>query len=258
MHSSRRRPGLGSNLHDSRRVGWPASAHFGDAALTFAMTNDPPDLRAIVFDLDGILANTEDLYEQAGETVLGRRGKIYDAALRERIMGRPVVDAIRIMIECHTLPDTVDELMCECGDVLQKLIATSLAPMPGTNRLLDELSAAEIPFAVATSATREYADNVLTRLKLKHRFRFVLTAEDIRFGKPAPDIYLLAAARLQLAPEQTMVLEDSANGCRAAIGAGAYIVAVPNRHTCNHNFDGAKFIADTLNDTRIRRALKLL
>ena len=71
--------------------------------------------------------------------------------------------------------------------------------MPGVNRLLDELSAAEIPFAVATSATREYADNVLTRLKLKHRFRFVLTAEDIRFGKPAPDIYLLAAARLQLA-----------------------------------------------------------
>jgi HAD superfamily hydrolase (TIGR01509 family) len=225
--------------------------------LTSAPNKEPPDLRAVVFDLDGILANTEDLYEQAGETVLGRRGKIYDAALRERIMGRPVVDAIRIMIECHSLPDTVDELMCECGEVLQKLIATSLAPMPGVNQLIGDLTAASIPFAVATSATREYADNVLTRLNLKHRFRFILTAEDIRHGKPAPDIYLLAAARLQLAPAQTMVLEDSANGCRAANTAGAFTIAVPNRHTRNHDFGGARFIADTLTDGRIRRLLKL-
>jgi pseudouridine-5'-monophosphatase len=224
----------------------------------FEAENESADLRAVVFDLDGILANTEDLYEQAGEAVLGRRGKIYDAALRERIMGRPVVDAIRIMIECHSLPDSVDELMCECGDVLQKLIESSLAPMPGVNELIDNLSAADIPLAVATSATREYADNVLTRLKLKHRFRFVLTAEDIRRGKPEPDIYLLAAARLQLAPGQTLVLEDSANGCRASIAAGAFTVAVPNRHTRSHDFTGVRFIADTLQDARIRQVLKLV
>src|SRR5947207_13910345 len=109
MHSSRRRAGLGSNLHDPRRVGRPALAHFGDGELTPELDKTSPDLRAVVFDLDGILANTEDLYEQAGETVLGRRGKIYDAALRERIMGRPVVDAIRIMIDCHSLPDRSEE-----------------------------------------------------------------------------------------------------------------------------------------------------
>src|SRR3954454_23582562 len=95
-------------------------------------------LRAVVFDLDGIIANTEDLYEQAGETVLGRRGKTYDTDLRERIMGRPVVDAIQIMIDCHSLPDTVDDLMCECTDVLQQLIATSLAAMPGAISLIDD------------------------------------------------------------------------------------------------------------------------
>src|SRR4051812_37071855 len=101
-------------------------------------------LRAVVFDLDGIIANTEDLYEQAGETVLGRRGKTYDADLRERMMDRPVVDAIQIMIECHSLPDSVDELMCECGDVLQQLIVTSLAPMPGAVSLIADLEVAEI------------------------------------------------------------------------------------------------------------------
>src|SRR6185369_615622 len=109
------------------------------------------------------IANTEDLYEQAGEMVLGRRGKTYDADLRERIMGRPVVDAIQIMIDCHSLPDTVDDLMCECGDVLQQLIATSLTPLPGAISLIDDLQSSEMPIAVATSATPEYADNVLTR-----------------------------------------------------------------------------------------------
>jgi HAD superfamily hydrolase (TIGR01509 family) len=218
---------------------------------------NPPDLRAVVFDLDGVIANTEDLYEQAGETVLGRRGKTYDAELRERIMGRPVVDAIQIMIECHSLPDTVDDLMCECADVLERLIATSLAPMPGAVSLIDDLQAANIPSAVATSATPEYADNVLTRLSLKQRFRFILTSADIRRGKPDPEIYLLSAARLNIAPSQMLVLEDSANGCRAAVNAGAFTVAVPNRHTRNHNFAGARFVANTLNDPRIRQTLRL-
>lgn len=216
-----------------------------------------PDLRAVVFDLDGILANTEDLYEKAGETVLGRRGKTYDADLRERIMGRPVVDAIQIMIDCHSLPDTVDDLMRKCADVLQHLMATSLAPMRGALSLIDDLQLENIPIAVATSATPDYADNVLTRLDLKQRFRFILTAGDIHRGKPDPEIYLLSATRLGIAASQMMVFEDSANGCRAAVDAGAFTVAVPNRHTRNHNFSGARFVAETLNDPRIRQTLRL-
>lgn len=223
-------------------------------------THSNPDdraIRAVVFDLDGILANTEDLYEHAGETILGRRGKTYDAELRELIMGRPVVDAIQIMIDSHSLTDTVDGLMLECGVVLNELIATSLAPMPGVISLVNDLQSADIPIAVATSATREYADNVLIRLDLKHRFRFILTAEDIRCGKPDPEIYLLAAQQLGLEPKQIMVFEDSANGCRAAVSAGVFAVAVPNRQTANHNFAGAAFAADTLNDPRIRQTLRL-
>ncbi len=216
-----------------------------------------PPLRATVFDLDGILANTEDLYEQAGETVLARRGKIYDAELREQIMGRPVVDAIKIMIDCHSLPDSVDDLMQECADMLVQLIASSLAPMPGAISLINDLHSADIPIAVATSATAEYADNVLTRLQLKPLFQFILTSADIQRGKPDPEIYLLAASRLGIPPTQIMVLEDSANGCRAAVAAGAYTVAVPNRHTKNHNFPNVQFIADTLNDPRIRQAITL-
>src|ERR1700742_5135732 len=96
-------------------------------------------IRAVVFDCDGLLINSEDLYEQAGDTVLRRRGKTYDAALREQMMGRPVVDALQLMIDCHSLPDSLEDLMCECKDVLFALMETSLATMPGVEALLDEL-----------------------------------------------------------------------------------------------------------------------
>jgi HAD superfamily hydrolase (TIGR01509 family) len=212
-------------------------------------------LRAVVFDLDGLLVNTEDLYEQAGETVLRRRGKTYDAELREQMMGRPVADAIQLMIDCHSLSDPLENLMCECKEVLDALMATSLAPMPGVEQFLGELAAKDIPIAVATSATPEYAEHVLTTLGLKNRFRFILTAQDIHRGKPDPEIYRLAAAHLGIPPSQMMVLEDSGNGCRAAVAAGAYTVAVPNRHTRDHKFEGVKLIADTLADPRILGAL---
>ena len=208
----------------------------------------------MVFDLDGVLANTEDLYEQACGSVLGRRGRTYDAPLREQMMGRPVADSIQIMIDAHGLAEPLHLLIEECDDVMQVLLATSLAPMPGVVELLDGLEAAGVPAAVATSALREYADFVLTRLELKQRFRFVLTSEDIRRGKPDPEVYLLACQRLELSPNQIMVLEDSANGCRAAVAAGAFTVAVPNRHTAKHDFAGAQFIAETLADRRILAA----
>jgi HAD superfamily hydrolase (TIGR01509 family) len=217
--------------------------------------NESHVLRAVVFDLDGLIANTEDLYEKAGETVLARRGKTYDAPLREQMMGRPVADALQIMIDCHALPDSLETLLCECKEEMLALITTSLAAMPGLYELLDELQAAKMPIAVATSGPRDYAAHVLAQLDVVDRFQFVLTADDIRHGKPDPEVYLLAAKTLGLRPVQMMVLEDSGNGCRAAVAAGAFTVAVPNRHTHDHPFPGVNLIAETLGDARIRQAL---
>jgi pseudouridine 5'-phosphatase len=217
--------------------------------------NPPGPLRAVVFDLDGLMANSEDLYELAGDDILGRRGKTHDHELRVQMMGRPVADSFRIMIEYHGLPDKLDDILSEVRDVLARLMETSLAAMPGLYDLLDDLDAAKLPIAVATSGLRGYADDVLTRLAIKDRFRFILTAGDIERGKPDPAVYLLAAERLHLAPSAMMVLEDSGNGSRAAVAAGAFTVAVPNRHTIKHDFEGAQFLAESLADPRIREAL---
>jgi HAD superfamily hydrolase (TIGR01509 family) len=219
--------------------------------------NDSQSPCAVVFDLDGLIANTEDLYELAGDEILARRGKPHDAVLREAMMGRPVVDSFRVMIEYHSLTDSLDDLVSEGRQIMQRLVATSLAAMPGLYDLLNDLAAADIAAAVATSGIRAYAADVLSRLGIADRFQFVLSAEDIRRGKPDPEVYLLAASRLAILPPRMMVLEDSANGCRAAVAAGAFTVAVPNRHTRHHDFTGARMIANTLADPRIRQMLAL-
>ena len=209
---------------------------------------DRPRLAAVVFDLDGLIVNSEDVYEQVDVEVLRRRGKVYDAALRARMMGRPAAESLRVLIERHALEDSVEVLEAERSLLRDTLLETAIEPMPGLHDLLHAFEAGRKPKAIATSGTRSYAAGVLDRLELHARFEFVLTAEDVVHGKPAPDVYQLAAARLGVGPAEIMVLEDSMNGCRAAIAAGAYTVAVPNRHTREHDFSGVAFVADTLAD----------
>jgi beta-phosphoglucomutase-like phosphatase (HAD superfamily) len=98
---------------------------------------------------------------------------------------------------------------------------------------------------------------VLSRFNLASRFAFTLTADDVVDGKPHPEIYLTAAKRFGIPPGEMLVLEDSENGCRAALDAGAVTVAVPGAHSERHNFAGVALIAQGLNDRRIYESLGL-
>jgi pseudouridine 5'-phosphatase len=217
--------------------------------------NDYVDLKAVIFDLDGTIVNSEDVYELVDVEVLRRRGQDFAPELRERMIGRPATQSVQIMIDHHELTDSVHALDAERTALFDELVIESVKTMPGFLSFLDSLDEAGLPTAIATSGARSYAAKVLARLGIASRFRFVLTAEDIKHGKPAPDVYQLAANKLQLMPRQTMVLEDSGNGCQAGVAAGAFTVAVPNRHTRGHDFSGVRFIADTLGDRRIYQAL---
>jgi HAD superfamily hydrolase (TIGR01509 family) len=215
------------------------------------------ELKAVVFDLDGTIVNSEDVYEHVDIEVLRRRGHEFVPELRERMIGRPATQSVQIMIDHHSLADSVEDLDAERTVLFDQMIIETVETMPGFLELLAALESAGLPTAIATSGTRAYATKVLGRLGIAHRFRFVLTAEDIYHGKPAPDVYQLAARKLELTPRQIMVLEDSGNGCAAAVAAGAFTVAVPNRHTRGHDFTGARFVADSLLDRRIYDALDI-
>ncbi|REJ66859.1 MAG: HAD family phosphatase [Planctomycetota bacterium] len=214
-------------------------------------------LQAVVFDLDGLMFNTEDLYRAVGTEVLRRRGKPLDDDLLDAMMGRRPAQALSIMIEWHGLDATVEELAAESEEIFVPILDNQLAPMPGLVELLATLEAAAMPKAVATSSGRQFVENVMGRFDMVPRFEFLLTAEDVHEGKPHPEIYQTAAARFDLEPAQIMVLEDSENGCKAAVAAGTFAVAVPASRSLVHDFSGASLVAESLADARIYEALGL-
>ena len=212
-------------------------------------------LQAVVFDLDGLMFNTEELYQQVGGEVLARRGKQLDGELLDQMMGRQSHVALQIMIDWHQLDDTPNGLAAESMAIMFGLLPDQLQPMPGLVDLLSKLEAAGLPKAIATSSSRTFVERVLGQFQLESRFSFVLTAEDVAKGKPAPDVYLLAAEKHGFQPEQVMVLEDSQIGCQAAVDAGTHVVAVPSGQSEQHDFQGVQLIADSLADARIYEAL---
>jgi HAD superfamily hydrolase (TIGR01509 family) len=147
--------------------------------------------------------------------------------------------------------------MRETEETFPPILDEFLAPMPGAPELLDALEAAGRPKAIATSSRRMFLDNILGRAGWLERFDFFLTSEDVTEGKPHPEIYQTAARRHALTPSEILVLEDSHNGCCAAVTAGMYTVAVPGDHSRAHDFTGTKFVAETLADRRIYEALGL-
>ena len=214
------------------------------------MTVSAP-IQAAVFDLDGLLVNTEELYQHVGSELLRRRGKTFGTDLLDAMMGRPPAVSLAMMIEWHGLADTVETLAAETGAIFAGLLDERLEPMPGAMDLVDALAGRGLPRAVATSSGPAFAHDVLGRVGLLDRFAFVLTSADVVNGKPDPEIYLAAAARLGVDPAAMIVFEDSHNGCRAAVAAGAVVVAVPGGHSRRHDFTGARLVADSLADPRI-------
>ncbi|MEC9004173.1 MAG: HAD-IA family hydrolase [Planctomycetota bacterium] len=217
------------------------------------MTTHAP-LQAAVFDLDGLMFNTEELYHEVGGQMLQRRGKQLTDDLLAKMMGRQSHEALQIMIDWHDLDATASQLEAETDVIFGEILETRLQPMPGLETLLAFLEEQDVPKAIATSSRRPFAVTMLDKYDMQDRFQFLLTAEDIELGKPNPQIYLRAAERLQLTTSQMMVLEDSGNGCKAAVDSGSYAVAVLANHNRDQVFPGARLVADGLGDPRIQAA----
>jgi HAD superfamily hydrolase (TIGR01509 family) len=214
-------------------------------------------MRAIVFDMDGLMFNTEDVYTAVGTELLRRRGQEFTAELKKKMMGLRPQPGFEAMIRHCGLNELWHELAAESNRLFIELLADRLAPMPGLMELLDALERAEMPKAIGTSSSRELVNACLAPFELAGRFEFILAAEDIVEGKPHPEIYLTAARRFRVPPAEMAVLEDSENGCLAAAAAGAFAIAVPAPHSLEHDFRSASLVVDSLADPRLYQALEI-
>ena len=213
-------------------------------------------IKAVLFDLDGLIFNTEDVFIRATSEFLSPLGYVYEESVRRRMMGQQAHISTRILKDHYSLSLSVDEIRAEIEKIFMTILPQILTVMPGFDELLAFLKDTNLPLAVCTSSSSEYAKKLLAGHGYLEDFQFVLGGEAVVNGKPAPDCYLMVCQRLEVLPEQVMVLEDSENGCRAAVDAGTYAVAVPSAHNDGHNYRGTRLVASTLGDPKIREALR--
>lgn len=226
-----------------------------EAASSPAVQPDRPLVRGVALDMDGLMFDTEPLYHRAADQLLIDRGRRYEDAVRRQMMGQPGPQAIQILIDYYGLAESWQAVLSEAEAIFDELVKKELRPLPGLDGLLDKLHSLRLPFGVATSSRRSFADDILRRGGVDHRLRFVLTGDDVTHGKPHPEIYQRAALALGISTSSLLVLEDSGNGCAAAVAAGAVTVAVPGPHSLDHDFSGAVLVAESLEDPRLFAAL---
>ncbi len=205
--------------------------------------------------MDGLLFDTERLYWTVGDTLLRRRGARFCDELQARMMGRVGLAAIAEMVEFHDLTDSPEELLRESDELYGGMLADQLEPMPGLGRWIGQLQSSGLPFGLATSSRRMFVDVILASTDWASSLAFILTGDDVTHGKPHPEMYLKAAARMSIPASQMLVLEDSGNGTAAAVAAGAITVSIPSVHTRGQVFTGASLVADSLSDPRLEAML---
>jgi HAD superfamily hydrolase (TIGR01509 family) len=227
----------------------PASIACHSLQVSQTMTSPAPKIRAVCFDLDGLMFNTEHVFYESAEVLLQRRGLSMSRGAMDAMLGRRPVESFQALIDYLGLKgEDPAEMLAESRVIFYALLDTHMKPMPGLFELLDKIEAVGLPKGVATSSPRDYVENVFDRFNLLPRFSVVLTAESVTLGKPNPEIYLKAAQQFNVLPEEMMVLEDSQTGTRAGAGAGAYVVSVPHEHTATHDFSLASYVATGLDD----------
>jgi HAD superfamily hydrolase (TIGR01509 family) len=186
--------------------------------------------RHVVFDLDGVLVDSEPTHERATLEYLGGLGVTLDPALATAMLGRRVRDLTDAVAAQAGVPP--GELFDGREAVFWRLLEQEPPrPMPGLRPALARLAAAGLRLAVASSGTRAYVEHVLDRLGVAGAFAAVVSGDEVAHGKPDPAVYLLAAERLGADPAACVAVEDAPHGIAAARGAGMRVVAVPNAYT---------------------------
>jgi HAD superfamily hydrolase (TIGR01509 family) len=178
--------------------------------------------------MDGVLIESEEVWDAVREAYVRERGGRYDAEVQRALMGMSSVEWSRYLHETAGVPDEPEEIDAEVVRRMLEAYREHLPLIPGAVDAVKRL-AGRYPLGLASSSNRPIIDAVLEVAGLTQCFKATVSSEEVPRGKPAPDVYLEAARRLEVAPERCAAIEDSHGGIRAAKAAGMRVIAFPNR-----------------------------
>ncbi len=200
----------------------------------------------IIFDLDGLLIDSETLYQKASYELCSRFGKRPGPELFQRAIGRKLAESMAIYVEMMDLPVTPQELLVMMKDRMKQEIRNNLQMMPGAMDILKHFFN-NYPLALATGSSQDLLKVVFERTKINHFFDVIQSSDEVQNGKPDPEVFLKTMHKLRARPGECIILEDAENGVVAAHNAGAYVIAVPNKYTAGYDFSKADIILPDLN-----------
>ncbi len=185
-------------------------------------------IEAVVFDLDGVLLESERVWDEARRELTTELGGRWTDQAQRDMMGMSSLEWSRYMHDELGVSLPAAAISDEVVRRLERLYRERLPLLPGAGEAVERL-AARWPLAVASSSNRPLIELVLELAGVSDRFRVVVSSEEVARGKPAPDVYLEAAHRLGVPPRHAAAIEDSESGLRAATAAGMRVIAIPNR-----------------------------
>ena len=184
---------------------------------------------AVIFDLDGVLADSEPWWSQIDSKLLSEYGAAYHGEHHQDVVGVSYRLAVDFYKKTFGINAPAEQMMKRRGEIAAEFFADRVGLFPGTEEVLEELRGLQLGLAVATSSVGSSARPFLDRHQLKQFFDVIVTGDEVERGKPAPDIYLCAAGKMKLSPNECLVVEDALAGIAAAKAARMRVAAIPDR-----------------------------
>jgi HAD superfamily hydrolase (TIGR01509 family) len=183
---------------------------------------------AVIFDCDGLLAETESGWTRAETTIFREHGYDFGLEQKKLLLGGTLASAGEKMAAYFGLPGTGPVLAARLARLVRQELAAGVPAMPGAREIVETLHYRGIPIAVASNSPRDIVDAALGSAGLLDLFDVIVSFDDVENGKPAPDLYLTACARLAAEPERSVAFEDSRTGAASALAAKMFVIGVPS------------------------------
>ncbi len=188
----------------------------------------PSEVDAVIFDCDGLLAETESGWSRAETIIFREHGQDFGPEHKRLLIGGTLASAGEKMAAWFGLPGGGPALAARLARLVSREVAAGVPAMPGAREIAHALRDRGIPLGVASNSSRDFVDGVLRSAGLLELFEAIVTRDDVENGKPAPDVYLTACARLAAEPERSVAFEDSQTGAASARAARMFVIGVPS------------------------------